>query len=423
MDLLKSLPLEHAESQPTDWAEEAVRADFPILATHYNGQQLVYLDSASTTQKPQSVIDALVAYYWSSNANVHRGIYRLSLEATRHFDAARLKVMSFLNAREAGEIVFVRGSTEGINLVADSFGRHRVGPGDEILVSAMEHHANIVPWQVFCERQGAKLQVAPIDDQGELIWDELNRLITDRTKLVAVVHVSNTLGTINPIRKIVDLAHQRGAVVLVDGAQAAPHLKIDVQSLGCDFYVISGHKVYGPTGIGALYGKRALLEAMPPYQTGGDMIRSVSWDRTTYNSPPQKFEAGTPDIAGAIGLGAAIDYLRKFPVEAIAGHEHDLLVRATDGLSSIPGLRIVGQAADKAAVLSFVLDGVHPHDIGTVLDQRGIAVRSGHHCTQPLMDRLGVPGTTRMSFGLYNTRAEVDAAVRAVAEVKELFRC
>jgi len=402
---------------------DAARRDFPILECHVHGHPLVYLDNAATTQKPQAVIDAIVDYYTSTNANIHRGVHQLSVDATLLHDNARAKVKAFLNAGDVAEIIFVRGATEGINLVANTFGRQHVGPGDEVLITAMEHHSNLVPWQVLCEQQGATLRVVPIDDDGQLQWDDFEKLVGERTKLVAVSHVSNALGTVNSIREIVDISHRHGAAVIVDGAQAAAHMTVDVQELDCDFYVMSGHKLYGPTGIGALYGKRELLEAMPPYQTGGDMISSVTFERTTYNSLPHKFEAGTPDIAGAIGLGAAIDYLGKLDWPAVCDHEDELLAYATDALSTIDGLRIIGTASEKKAVLSFVLDGAHPHDIGTILDHRGIAVRTGHHCAQPVMERFGISATTRLSLGLYNTREDIDAAVRAIAKVKEMFRC
>ena len=407
----------------TKFDVDAVRRDFPILASRIHGHPLVYLDNAATTQKPQAVIDAIVNYYTSTNANIHRGVHQLSVDATRMHDNARAKVKSFLNADDVAEIIFVRGATEGINLVASTFGKQQVGPGDEVVVTAMEHHSNIVPWQVFCEQQGATLRVAPIDEQGQLLWEDFESLINKRTKLVAVTHVSNALGTVNPIREIVDLCHQHGAAVIVDGAQAAAHMTVDVQDLDCDFYVISGHKLYGPTGIGVLYGKRELLESMPPYQTGGDMISSVTFEKTTYNTLPHKFEAGTPDIAGAIGLGAAIDYLRELDWPAVCAHEEELLTHATDALSAINGVRIIGTADQKRAVLSFVIEGAHPHDIGTILDYEGIAVRTGHHCAQPVMERFGIPATTRISLGLYNTRDEIDAMVCAINKVKEVFRC
>ena len=396
---------------------EDVRRDFPILRREAHGHPLVYLDNAATTQKPQAVIDAIVGYYTTTNANIHRGVHQLSVDATRLHDNARCKVKSFLNASDVAEIIFIRGATEGINLVANTFGQQVVGPGDEVLITAMEHHSNIVPWQVLCEQQGARLRVAPIDDRGQLEWDAFEQLVSDQTKLVAVGHVSNALGTVNPVRPIVDLAHRHGAFVLVDGAQAAAHMAIDVQDLGCDFYVISGHKLYGPTGIGALYGRRELLEAMPPYQTGGDMISSVAFEQTVYNTLPHKFEAGTPDIAGAIGLGAAIDYIHQLDWPAVCAYEEELLECATGALASIGGLRIIGTAGNKRAVLSFVLDGIHPHDIGTILDHAGIAVRTGHHCAQPIMKRFSIPATTRISLGLYNTHEEIDSAVRTLAKV------
>ncbi len=409
--------------EKTEFDVDAVRRDFPILTSRIHGHPLVYLDNAATTQKPQTVIDAIVDYYTSTNANIHRGVHQLSVDATRMHDNARAKVKSFLNADDIAEIIFVRGVTEGINLVASTFGKQRVGPGDEVVITAMEHHSNIVPWQVLCEQQGATLRVAPIDEQGQLLWEVFESLINNRTKLVAVTHVSNALGTVNRMREIVDLCHQYGAAVIVDGAQAAAHMPIDVQDLRCDFYVISGHKLYGPTGIGVLYGKRELLESMPPYQTGGDMISSVTFEKTTYNTLPHKFEAGTPDIAGAIGLGAAIDYLRQLDWPAVCAHEEELLTHATVALSSINGVRIIGTADEKRAVLSFVIEGAHPHDIGTILDYEGIAVRTGHHCAQPVMERFGIPATTRISLGFYNTRDEIDATVCAINKVKEVFRC
>ena len=402
---------------------ESAREDFPILTREVHGHRLVYLDNAATTQKPRAVIEAIVNYYTQTNANIHRGVHELSNQATHQYESARARVRSFLNAAETQEIIFVRGATEGINLVAGTFGRDRIGSGDEVVITAMEHHSNIVPWQVLCQERGATLRVAPIDDDGQLIWDEFVRLIGQRTKLVAIGHVSNALGTVNPVRAMIGIAHCHGAVVLVDGAQAAPHMPIDVRELDSDFYVFSGHKLYGPTGIGVLYGKRELLESMPPYQTGGDMIRSVTFERTTFNSLPNKFEAGTPNIAGAVGLQAAIDYLDGFDCEAMWAHEDGLLRYATDVLSSIDGLRIIGTAPRKAAAISFVLDGVHPHDIGTILDREGIAVRTGHHCAQPVMERFGIPATTRISLGLYNTREEIDAAADAIAKVKDAFQC
>ncbi|HEY8554671.1 MAG TPA: cysteine desulfurase [Burkholderiales bacterium] len=398
-----------------------VRADFPALAQEVRGKPLVYLDNAATSQKPRAVLEAIERYYRCDNANVHRGVHALSERATRAYEEARAKVRVFLNAASEREIVFVRGATEGVNLVASSWGRANVRAGDEILISAMEHHSNIVPWQMLCEQVGARLRVAPIDDSGALVFEEFERLLNERTRLVAMVHCSNALGTINPVRRVIERAHAAGAVVLLDGAQAAPHLAIDVRALDCDFYVFSSHKVYGPTGIGVLYGKERLLEAMPPYQGGGDMIKAVTFEKTIYNDLPYKFEAGTPHIAGAIGLGAAIDYLVALGLDAVAAHEHELLAYATEALATIPGVRVIGTAREKAAILSFTLDGVHPHDIGTVLDHEGVAIRAGHHCAMPVMQRFGVPATARASFGLYNTREDVDALVRGLERVRELF--
>jgi len=398
-----------------------IREDFPILKQRVNGKPLVYLDNAATSQKPKAVLDALKRYYTEDNANVHRGVHELSQRATKAYEDARVKVQHFLNARDSHEIIFVRGTTEAINLVAMTYGRKNVGAGDEILISAMEHHSNIVPWQILCEEKDAKLRVAPINDAGELLLGEFEKLLGPRTKLVAVAHVSNALGTINPIRRIVELAHRASVPVLVDGAQAAPHLKIDVQALDCDFYTVSGHKLFGPTGIGVLYGKAALLEAMPPFHGGGDMISSVTFEKTLYNVIPYKFEAGTPDIAGVIALGTGIDYVNSVGLENIGAYEHELLSYATQRLSEIPGLRIIGTAKEKAAVLSFVLEGVHPHDAGTILDQEGIAVRTGHHCAQPVMHRFGIPATTRASLAFYNTKEEVDALVEGIKKVKEIF--
>jgi cysteine desulfurase/selenocysteine lyase len=399
----------------------AIRRDFPILERKVHGKRLVYLDNAATSQKPQAVIDALTQYYTSQNSNIHRGVHALSELATGIYEAARVKIQHFINAADPSEIIFVRGTTEGINLVAQTYGRAHIGNGDEIVISALEHHSNIVPWQILCEQQGARLRVAPVNDRGELLLDEFEKLLTPKTKLVGIAHVSNALGTIIPLKRVIELAHQRNIPVLVDGAQAAPHLRIDAQALDCDFYVFSGHKVYGPTGIGVLYGKRQLLEAMPPYQGGGDMISSVTFEKTLYNKLPYKFEAGTPDVSGAIGLGAAIDYVNSIGLERIAAHEHDLLVYATQALSAIPGLRLIGTAREKAAVISFVLENVHAHDVGTILDQEGIAVRTGHHCAQPLMQRFGVDATARASFALYNTREEVDALVKGIKKVREVF--
>jgi len=406
-------------SIPPDMAGR--RSDFPILNQRVHGKPLVYLDNASTTQKPRSVIEAITRYYETANANVHRGVHVMSERATQAYEGARSKVARFLHARDDREIIFVRGATEAINLVAQTFGRTRLGTGDEVLITAMEHHSNIVPWQMLCEQTGAVMKVAPVTDAGELDPAKYARLLGRRTRLVSVTHVSNALGTVNPVREMIEMAHRRDIPVLVDGAQAAPHMKVDVQSLGCDFYTFSGHKTYGPTGIGALYGKADLLDAMPPYQGGGDMILQVSFEKTLYNAIPYKFEAGTPDIAGAIGLGAAVDYLEEIGMDAIAAHGHELLAYATEAVREVPGIRIVGTAREKAGILSFVLDGVHPHDIGTILDHEGIAIRAGHHCAMPLMGRLGLAATARASFGLYNTREEVDALVAAIKKVREMF--
>ncbi len=400
---------------------EAIRRDFPILAQQVHGHPLVYLDNAATSQKPRAVIDAGSRYYERDNANIHRGVHFLSEHATGEHEAARRTVQRFINAADTHEIIFVRGATEGINLVAQTYGRTHVGTGDEILVSAMEHHSNIVPWQMLCEEKGAKLRVIPINDRGELLLDDVQKLLTPKVKLLAVTHVSNALGTVVPLRQIVEMAHAAGVPVLVDGAQAVPHIKVDVQELDCDFYAFSGHKVYGPTGIGVLYGKSELLSLVPPYQGGGDMIRSVTFEKTTYNALPYKFEAGTPDIAGAIGLGKAIEYLNQLGIENIAAHEHELLTYATESLLAVPGIRLIGTASDKAAVISFVMDDIHPHDIGTILDREGIAIRTGHHCAQPVMQRFGVPATARASFALYNTRQEVDALVAGIKKVQEVF--
>jgi len=398
-----------------------VREQFPALAQQARGRPLVYLDNAATTQKPRRVIAAVAGFYERDNANVHRGVHLLSERATAAYEAARDRVQRFLNAADRREIVFVRGATEGVNLVAQSYGRPRLGPGDEVLVSAMEHHSNIVPWQIVCAETGASLRAIPINDRGMLRLDEYERMLGPRTKIVALVHVSNALGTVNPVAWAAERAHARGAVVLVDGAQAVAHQAVDVRAIDADFYVLSGHKMYGPTGIGALYGKAALLEAMPPWQSGGDMIASVSFERTTYNELPYKFEAGTPHIAGAIGLGEAVAFLQEIGLDEVAAHEHRLLDYATERLAAVPGLRLVGTAPGKAAIVSFVMDGVHPHDIGTVLDMEGVAIRAGHHCCQPLMERLGVEATARASFGLYNTTEEVETLVTALGRVREVF--
>jgi len=405
----------------TNFDVRAVRENFPILAQQVHGKPLVYLDNAATSQKPKCVIDAITHFYLMDNANIHRGVHELSERSTLAYEAARGKVRGFLNAANTQEIIFVRGATEGINLVAQTYGRTHVGAGDEIVISALEHHSNIVPWQMLCEEKKAVLRVIPINDRGEIELDAFEKLLNPRTRLVAVSHVSNALGTINPVREIVRTAHEFNVPVLIDGCQAVPHMKVDVQNLDCDFYVFSGHKVFGPTGIGVLYGKEKLLEEMPPWQGGGDMIRSVTFEKTTYNDLPYKFEAGTPDIAGVIGLGAAIDYLDQIGMDAVAEYEHDLLQYGTKALESISGLRLIGTAREKASVLSFVLEGVHPHDAGTILDQEGIAVRTGHHCAQPVMDRFGVSSTTRASLAFYNTREDIDALVAGIQKVKEVF--
>ena len=400
---------------------ERVRRDFPTLSVRVHGKPLVYLDNAATSQKPQAVIDALVHYYSDLNSNIHRGVHHLSEQATDAYEEARRKLQRFVNAADEREIVFVRGTTEAINLVAHSYGKTFVKPGDEIILTAMEHHSNIVPWQFLSEQTGARLRVVPINDEGELLVDELEPMLTGRTRLVAVTHVSNALGTVNPIARIVQLAHRRGVPVLVDGAQAVPHGKVDVQALDCDFYAFSGHKMYGPTGIGVLYAKRRWLEKMPPYQGGGSMISLVTFEKTHYAELPYKFEAGTPNIAGAIGLGAAVDYLEALGLDAVAAHEHDVLEYGTKQLAAIDGVRVIGRAVEKAGVLSFVLDGVHPHDIGTILDREGVAIRAGHHCAMPIMQRFGVPATARASVAVYNTREEMDVLARAVRKVKEVF--
>jgi cysteine desulfurase/selenocysteine lyase len=398
-----------------------IREDFPILRQKVHGKPLVYLDNAATTQKPQIVIDTISRYYTAENANVHRGIHALSEKATQAYEDARDTVRRVLNAADTREIIFVRGTTEAINLVAQSYGRTFLTAGDEIVISAMEHHSNIVPWQMLCEQVGARLRVLPFNHDGELLLDEYERLLNERTKFVAVVHVSNALGTINPIKPIIERAHRHGIPVLVDGAQAVSHLTVDVQELDCDFYAFSGHKLFGPTGIGVLYGKADLLERMPPYQGGGDMISVVTFEKTHYNTLPYKFEAGTPNISGVIGLGAAIDYVRAIGLDQIAAHEAAVLAYATEALDAIPSLRIIGTAREKAGVVSFVLDCAHPHDIGTILDREGVAIRAGHHCAMPVMQRFGVPATARASFALYNTLEEVDALVQAIHKVIEVF--
>ena len=400
----------------------AIRRDFPIISKKIYGKPLVYLDNAASAQKPQAVIDAERDVYEHCYANIHRGVHWLSVHATDAYDAAREKARHFVNASETREIVFVRGTTEAVNLVAQTYGRVHVGAGDEVLITGLEHHSNIVPWQLLCEEKGARLAVAPLADDGSVDLEAFERLLSPRTRLVSVAHLSNALGTVLPVRRMAELAHARGVPIFVDGAQAAPRMPVDVREIGCDFYAFSSHKVYGPTGVGVLYGRAELLEGMPPYQGGGDMIRSVTFEKTTYNALPHKFEAGTPNIAGGIAFGAALDYVTGIGLERIASHEHDLLAYATDQLRVIEGLRIVGTAREKAGVLSFVVDGVHPHDIGTVLDRHGVAIRTGHHCAQPVMDRYGLPATARASFGLYNTRGEVDALAAAIHDAIRMFR-
>ena len=415
-----TLPVPGPDAHPA-FEVGRIRADFPVLRQEIHGKPLVYLDNAATSQKPQVVIDTLTRYYAEENSNVHRGVHLLSERATEAYEGARAKVRRFLNAGDAREIIFVRGATEGINLVAQSYGRAYIKAGDEIIISWMEHHSNIVPWQMLCEEKGAVLRVIPINEDGEALLDEYERLLNPRTKFVALVHVSNALGTINPIKQMIEMAHRRSVPVLIDGAQAVAHLPVDVQELDCDFYVFSGHKVLGPTGIGILYGKAAFLEGMPPYQGGGDMILSVTFEKTRYNTLPYKFEAGTPHIAGVVGLGAAIDYLQGIGLDRIAAYEQELLAYGTDVLSAIPGLRLIGTARAKAGVLSFVLEGIHAHDIGTILDQEGIAIRAGHHCAMPVMQRFGVPATARASLAFYNTRGELEALGRAIRKAIELF--
>ncbi len=409
-------------SQGTPWFDVVgLRGDFPILHQEVRGKPLVYLDNAATTQKPRRVISMLQHYYETDNSNVHRGVHSLSARSTFAYERARGKVHNFLGAAENREIIFTRGTTEAINLVAQSYGRANLGQGDEVLVSEMEHHSNIVPWQQICATSGARLRVIPINDRGELILEEYARLLGDRTKVVAVTHVSNALGSVNPVAEICAMAHEHGAVVMVDGAQAVPHLRVDVQELGCDFYAFSAHKMYGPTGIGVLYGRAELLEAMPPWQGGGDMILSVTFEKTRYNDLPYKFEAGTPHIAGAIGLGEAIDYLGALSADAVTAHERDVFGYAEQALSSIAGLTIIGSAENKLGAHSFTLAGIHPHDIGTILDHEGVAVRTGHHCAQPVMAHFGVAATARASFGIYNTREDVDRLVEGLAAVKKMM--
>lgn len=399
-----------------------VRQDFPLLHQEVRGRPLVYLDSAATAQKPQAVIDAIVRFYQHDNANVHRGVHVLSERATEAYEGARETVRGFLNARDAREIIFVRGTTEAINLVAQTYGRKHVGPGDEILITQMEHHANIVPWKMLCEQTGATLRVIPVDDRGELVLDAVDALLTEKTRILAVTHVSNALGTVNPVKELTRRAHAKGIPVLVDGAQSVTHFPVDVQDLGCDFYALSGHKLFGPTGIGVLYGRLERLEPMPPYQGGGDMILSVTMEKITYNRVPHRFEAGTPNLEGAVGLAAAIRYLQTLGLDAIAEHDRALMAYATQALESVPGLRLVGTAREKAGVLSFTLEDIHPHDVGTILDREGICIRTGHHCAQPVMQHFKLPATARASLALYNTREDVDALVRGLHKVREVFR-
>ena len=407
--------------RPTGLDLARIRADFPILGQRINGRPLVYLDNAATSQKPRHVIDAVRRYYEETNANVHRAVHTLSERATAAYEGARTKVQRFLNAAEPREIIFVRGTTEAINLVARSLGQARLRPGDEVLISAMEHHSNIVPWQLACEERGARLRVIPMNQDGELVLEDLDSLLNERTRILAVAHVSNSLGTVNPVAELIRAARSRGVPVLIDGAQAAPHLRVDVQALGCDFYAISGHKMFGPTGIGALYGRAELLEAMPPFQGGGDMIRTVTFERTTYAPVPHKFEAGTPNIAGAVGLGAAVDYLSGLDWDRIEEHERDVLAYAVERVGAAPGVRLIGRPAHRAGVVAFVMDAAHAHDVGTIVDRAGVAIRTGHHCTQPVMDFFGVPATARASFALYNRREDVDALVEALDEVLKVF--
>lgn len=414
-------PLSPAGTATAGLDVSRVRADFPILERLVHGKPLVYLDNAATTQKPRVVLDTIARYYETTNANVHRGVHELSERATQAYEAARDRVRAFFNAASTREIIFTRNATEGINLVAQSFARPQLSSGDEILISAMEHHSNIVPWQLACEATGARLSVAPIDDRGELLLDEFERKLTPRTRLVAVTCMSNALGTITPAREIVRLAHARGIPVLLDASQAAYHMRVDVQALDCDFLVATGHKLYGPTGIGVLYGREARLEAMPPFLGGGDMISSVTFERSTWNVLPYKFEAGTPHMAGALGLHAALDYIDSVGFDAIEAHERGLLAYATEAIAAVPGVRLIGTAREKGSIVSFVMDAVHPHDIGTIVDREGIAIRTGHHCAQPVMERFGVPATARASFAMYNTREDVDALAAALRKVREVF--
>ena len=410
-----------ATNQALSFNVERIRADFPILQRQINGKPLVYFDNAATSQKPQIVIDAMARYYSETNSNVHRGVHTLSQLATRDYEGARTIIRRFLNAADDKEIIYTSGTTAGINLVAQTYGRKFIKAGDEIIISTIEHHANIVPWQMLCEETGAVLRVIPCNDAGELLMDEYAKLLNPRTKLVAVNHVANALGTINPVERIIELAHAHDAVALIDGAQSAPHFKVDVRAMDCDFYVFSGHKVCGPTGIGVLYGKQHLLESIPPWQGGGDMIRVVTLEKTTYNDLPYKLEAGTPNIEGAIGLGVAIEYLESIGLDAIAAYEQELLDYATELIGALPGVKLIGTAQAKASVLSFTMGDIHPHDIGTILDQEGIAIRAGHHCAQPVMQRFNVPATARASFAFYNTKAEIEALAEGIQKVTTIF--
>lgn len=415
-------PISPSRIRTSAFDAEKVRRDFPVLSTAVKGHPLVYLDNAATSQKPSVVINALADYYQEYNSNIHRGVHYLSQKATDAYEDARSKIRRFINAEKVEEIIFVRGTTEAINLVAQSYGRKHIGRGDEVLITAMEHHSNIVPWQMVCEEKGGKLTVVPMTDNGELILDAYAKLLSARTRIVAITHVSNALGTVNPVKELIAIAHAKGIPVLIDGAQAIPHLHIDVRDLDCDFYAFSGHKMYGPTGIGILYGKQEFLEMMPPYQGGGDMIKSVTFEKTVYNDLPHKFEAGTPNISGGIALGIAIDYLGSFDRKSVQEFERSVLDYATTELSAIRDLDIIGKARNKAGVISFVLEGVHPHDVGTILDSEGIAIRTGHHCAQPVMARFGIPATARASFAMYNTFDEVDALVRGIGKVAEVFK-
>lgn len=401
---------------------EKIRADFPILSRQVNGKALVYFDNGATSQKPQQVIDVIDRYYQNENSNIHRGIHTLSQEATTAYEEARLVVQNFINAKHEHEVIFTSGTTGSVNLVVSSFGKKFLNKGDEVIISTMEHHSNIVPWQMICEEKGAVLKVVPINDKGEFLMEEYEKLLSENTKIVAVTHVSNTLGTINPVKEIIQKAHQKGAYVLIDGAQAVPHTKVDVQELDCDFYAFSGHKMLGPTGVGILYGKEEVLNQLPPYQGGGDMIKTVTFEKTTYNELPHKFEAGTPNIVGGLGLAAAIQYMNEVGIENIEAYEHELLSYATEQIKKIEGIRIIGEATQKASVLSFVVDGTHPSDIGMIIDKLGVAIRTGHHCTEPLMNRFNIPGTARASFAFYNTKEEIDVFIQAVERAVKMLR-